>query len=139
MATGLFGHQRGPRSWPGHAGRRRPRRTSRDRLSTREGQVRDAARRGDRLDVVALLDTLEAVPQANTAAEHDRHLHDVHQVDEAGGEEPANDGWAPADAHVEVAGGLTGEVERLLRVCVDEVEDGAAFHLDRGPRVVRED
>jgi hypothetical protein len=44
----------------------------------------------------------------------------------------AHDGRTTADAHVEVAGCLQGEVERVLRVGVDEVEHGAAFHLDRG-------
>ena len=37
----------------------------------------DAARCGDGLDVVALLDRFESVPQAHAAAEQDRHLHDV--------------------------------------------------------------
>ena len=58
------------------------------------------------LDVVALVYSLGAVPEANAAAEQDRHLHDVQHVDEIGGEEVANDRRATADAHVEVAGCL---------------------------------
>src|SRR4051795_12409616 len=109
-----------------------------DQLSTREAQVSDPARRRDRLDVVALVDTLKAVPEADTAAEEDRDLHHVHRVDEVGGEELADDAWATADAHVEVAGCGAGEVERFLRVGVDEVEYGATLHLDRRTRVVSE-
>lgn len=109
-----------------------------DRLSAREREVCDAARRRDRLDVVALLDGLEAVPQAHAAAEQDRYLHDVECVDQVGGEEVADGGGATADAYVEVAGRLAGEVERFLRGGVDEVERGAAFHLDRRARMMGE-
>ena len=54
----------------------------------------------DHLHVVLLLQRLQAVPQPNTAAEQDRYLHDVQVVDEAGGEERAHHGRAPADADV---------------------------------------
>src|ERR1044071_3690091 len=47
------------------------------RRSAGEREVGDAARRRDRLHVVLLLEPLQPVPQANTAAEKDRHLHDV--------------------------------------------------------------
>ena len=57
----------------------------------------------------------EAVPQSNTVAENDRHQDNVEGVDEVGGEELANDRRTAADAHVEFAGGLPGDVESLSR------------------------
>ena len=78
-------------------------------------------------------------PARRAAAEQDRHLHDVEGVDQAGGEELADDGRPAADAHVEVAGRGPGEPQRLLRGGVDEVEHRPALHLDRRARVVRED
>src|SRR3954466_12658944 len=99
-------------------------------LPTRERHVRHAARRGDDLDVEALLDAFQAVPQADAAAEQDWDLHDVEEVDEAGRAEVAHGRRAAADAHVEAAGRLPGEVERLVRARVDEVEHGAALHLE---------
>ena len=43
--------------------------------------MRDAAGGRDHLDVVLLLEPLQAVPQPDTAAEHDRNDHDVEVVD----------------------------------------------------------
>jgi hypothetical protein len=85
-----------------------------------------------------VFDTLEAVPQSNASAEQDRRLYDVEEVNGVSGEEVANDGWATADAHVKFAGRLSGEIERLLRIGVDEVERSAALHLDRRAWMVRE-
>ena len=98
-----------------------------------EGEVGDAAGGGDRLDVVVVLEALQAVPDADAAAEHDRDLDEMHVVDEPGGEEVADDGGAATDPHVLAAGGFTGGLERLRRGGVEEVEGGAALHLDRGP------
>src|SRR3954470_15857896 len=101
--------------------------------------MRDAAGRGGGLDLVVLLDALEYVPEADATAEHDRGDHDVRVVDEPGGEEAANHGDAPADAHVLTTRGLAGRRERLGRRRVEEVERRAAVHLDRRARVMSED
>src|SRR3954447_1237926 len=63
-------------------------RRSRDDLPC-EREVGDAAGRGDRLDVVGILEGLHAVPDADAAAEHDRDLDEMHVVDEPSGEEVA--------------------------------------------------
>src|SRR5829696_5849353 len=55
-------------------------RRSRDDLP-REREVGDAAGRGDRLDVVGILEGLQAVPDADAAAEHDRDLDEMHVID----------------------------------------------------------
>src|SRR4029453_3645013 len=70
----------------------------------REGQVRGAARGRGRLDVEPLLEGLQAVPHADAATEHDRHLHQVHVVDQPCGDEVANDRGPTADPHVLPAG-----------------------------------
>src|SRR5436190_11093121 len=101
-----------------------------------EGEVDDAAGRGDRLDLVALLEGLQAVPDADAAAEHDRDLDQMHVVDEPGGEEFAYDGGAAADPDVLAMGCSASDLKRLGRRGVEEVERGAALHLDRGPRAV---
>ena len=62
----------------------------------------------------------------------------MHVVDQAGGEELADGGRAAADADVKATRGLLGRRERLRRAGVDEVEGGAALHLDRGPDVMGE-
>src|SRR3954467_11416831 len=104
----------------------------------REREVRDAAGRGDRLDVVGILEGLQAVPDADAAAEHDRDLDEMHVVDEPGGEEVAYDGGAAADPDVLAIGSFAGGLERLGRGGVEELERGAALHPDRGPRAVSE-
>ena len=97
----------------------------------REREVGDAAGGGDRLDVVGVLEGLQAVPDADAAAEHDRDLDEVHVVDEPGGDEVAHDGGAAADPDVLAVGCFAGGLERLGRGGVEEVERGAALHLDR--------
>jgi hypothetical protein len=62
----------------------------------------------------------------------------MHVVDEAGGEEVAHDGGAAADPDVLAIGCFAGGLERFGRGGVQEVERGAALHLDRGPRAVSE-
>src|SRR5215204_2637207 len=104
----------------------------------REREVGDAAGGGDRLDVVGVLEGLQAVPDADAAAEHDRDLDEMHVVDEPGGEEVTNDAGAAADPDVLAIGCFAGGLERLGRGGVEEVERGAALHLDRGPRAVSE-
>jgi hypothetical protein len=52
--------------------------------------VCDPAGRGCRLDLVVLLKTLHAIPQAYAAAEQDRNHHDVHVIDEPGCKEVAD-------------------------------------------------
>jgi hypothetical protein len=74
--------------------------------------VGDAAGGGDRLDVVGVLEGLQAVPDADAAAEHDRDLDEMHVVDEPGGEEVAYDGGAAADPDVLAIGCFAGGLER---------------------------
>src|SRR6202021_3499867 len=59
-------------------------------------------------------------------------------VAQAGGEELGAGGGAPADTDVESARRLPGRRKRPRRAGVDEVEGGAALHLDRGPDVMGE-
>jgi NADH:ubiquinone reductase (H+-translocating) len=101
-----------------------------------EGDVGDSARGAHRLDGEALLQALQASPDRLTAAEEDGHLHDVHVVDQVGGEELADGSRAAADADVEAARGAPGGRERVGRAGLDEVEGRAALHLDRGPGVM---
>src|SRR5215469_11090111 len=98
----------------------------------------DAGGRRDRLDVVCLLQRLQAVPEPDTAAEHDRDLYQVHVVDQPFGEEVAYHGGPAAETHVLASGRLAGPVKRLGGWGVQEVERGAALHLDRWPRPVGE-
>ena len=74
----------------------------------------------------------------DAVAEHDRDLHEMHVVDEPGGEEVAYDGRAAADPDVLALGRSTGGLERLGRGSVEEVERRAPLHLERGPGVVSE-
>jgi hypothetical protein len=62
----------------------------------------------------------------------------MHVVDEPSGEKVAYDGGAAADPDVLAIGCFAGSLERLGRGGVEEVECGAALHLDRGPRAVSE-
>jgi hypothetical protein len=108
------------------------------RFIPREREVGDTAGGGDRLDVVGLLEGLQTVPDTDAAAEHDRDLDEMHVVDESGGEEVTYDGGAASDTDVLAIGCFAGFLERLGRGGVEEVERGAALHLDRGPRAVSE-
>src|SRR4051794_20420037 len=62
----------------------------------------------------------------------------MHEVDEPGGKEVAYDGGAAADPDVQAVGCFAGDRERLVGDGVEEVERGAALHLDRGPGPVSE-
>src|SRR5215213_3519167 len=98
----------------------------------------DAARGGDRLDVVGILECLQAVPDADASAEHDRDLDEMHVIDEPRGSEGAYDGRAAADPDVVAIRCCAGGLERLGRGGVEKVEGGPALHLDRAPWVVSE-
>src|SRR5579871_560692 len=95
-----------------------------------EGYVGYSAGGGGGFDLVVLVEAFEAVPEAYASAEQDGDHDDVQMVDESGGEEVADDGGTSADAHVLAVGGLAGGFERLGGRGVDEVEGGAALHLD---------
>jgi hypothetical protein len=101
--------------------------------------VGDAAGRRDRLDVVLLLQRLQPVPQPDPAPEDDRDLHDVQVVDEPGGEELAQHRRATPDADVLARGGLPGDLERVRRRRLQEVERRTAVHLQRRPRAMGQD
>src|SRR5918992_3891950 len=101
--------------------------------------MRDSAGRGGGLDLIPLLEALQSVPEAYASAEQDRDHHSVHVVDEPCSKEVADHGGTSADAYVLAVRGLAGRLERLGRRCVEEVEGGAAFHLDRRARVMGED
>src|SRR5262245_23129379 len=101
--------------------------------------MRHSTGRGDSLDRVVLLDTLQSIPEAYPPAEQDGDHHDVHVVDEAGSKEVADHGGPPADAYVLAARSLAGRLERLGRRAVDEVERRAPLHLDRRAQMMRED
>src|SRR5215207_11386494 len=118
-----------------------PRVLNRGGSDTRTGErhMRDSAGRGDGLDLVFVLAALQSVPETYASAEQDRHHHDVHAVHEPGSQEVANHGGTPADAYVLAARSFAGPLERLGRRSVDEVERGAALHLDRRAWVMGED
>src|SRR5688572_33282847 len=101
--------------------------------------MRDAAGRGDGLDLVILLQALHSVPEAYASAEQDRDDHDVHAVDEPGGKEVADHGGTSADAYVLAVRSVARGLERLGGRGVDEVVRRAAVHLDRRAWVVGED
>src|ERR671925_579164 len=106
---------------------------------TGERHVGDSAGRGGDLDVIVLLESLQAVPEPDASAEQDRDYHDVRVVDEPGSKEVADRGGASADAYVLAVCGLAGRLERLGRRSVEEVEPCTALHLDRRARVMGED
>jgi 2,7-dihydroxy-5-methyl-1-naphthoate 7-O-methyltransferase len=108
------------------------------KLPAAEGHVGDAAGADDRLHLEAVLQALQAVPEALAAPEEDRHDDDVHVVDEVHVKELTHHRHAASDAHVQPASGVPGEFERPTRHRVDEVEGGAARQLDRRPGVVGE-
>src|SRR3954447_9284917 len=62
----------------------------------------------------------------------------MHVVGEARGEEVAYDSGPAADPDVLAIGCFAGSLQRFRRRGVEEVERGAALHLDRGPRAVSE-
>src|SRR5215472_1675712 len=105
---------------------------------TRERQVRDATRARHGLYVESPLEPFEPVPDPLTAPEDDRHQRDVHVVDQVGRQELADGRRPAADADIKAARRLQGDVQRLARARVDEMERRAALHLDRRPRVVGE-
>ena len=72
-----------------------------------ERHMRDAAGRRDGLDFVVLLEALQPVPEADTAAEQDQDHHDVHVVDQSGRRKLADHGGASAEAHVLAGRSLT--------------------------------
>ena len=46
---------------------------------------------------------VQAVPEPDAAAEHDRHLYDVQVVDEVGGQELVDGGRSAAEPYIQVA------------------------------------
>src|SRR6476659_6974088 len=132
--SGFVGERRHQPFFPNRSGATRLR-----SVRTGECHVRDSAWRGDGLDLVALFEALQPVPEAYASAEQNRHDHDVHVVDEPGGKEVAQQGGASADPYISAVSGLAGSLERLGGRSVDEVERRAALHLDRRARVMGED
>src|SRR4051812_17479861 len=96
-------------------------------------------RRGGRPPLVVFLPAPPALPQTDASTQQDRDNHDVHVVNETGSEEVADHGGTSAEAYVLAVRSLAGRLERLGGRSVDEVERGAALHLDRRARVMGED
>ena len=67
------------------------------------------------LDLEAVFERLQPVPQPLPAAQHDGHHDDVQVVDQVGGQELADGGRAAADTDIQAAGGLAGLRQRLGR------------------------
>src|SRR5260370_25082557 len=86
-------------------------------LSAGEGEMGDTAGRADRLNVEALLESLEPVPQAFPACENDGHDRDVHLVDQVGREELADCRWSSANSDVQTARRLPGGLQGLGGAC----------------------
>ena len=98
-----------------------------------------ARRRADDLDGESFFEAFQPIPEANSAAEHDRRDHEMHVLNEIGREERPHGGRSSTDTNVQVTGRLLRERERLRRCGVDEVEGGAAFHVQARPRVMGQD
>src|SRR5256885_17080043 len=81
---------------------------------------------------------IESAPEALAGAEHDGRDDEVHLVDDALLEILADGRDAASDADIVRAGGFLCAAERLVEA-TDEVERGAALHLDGRVRVGRED
>ena len=98
----------------------------------------DAAGGANGLHFKAPLEFIQPLPEAFATPEEYGHEHDVHLVDQAGSEKLAEGRRPSADANVQAAGRLSGNLQGFERAGVDEVERRPAFHLDRGPGVVGE-
>src|SRR4051795_1732262 len=85
-----------------------------------EHHMGHAAGRRGRLDRVVALEGLQLVPEADAAAEEDRDDHDVHLVDEPGGQELADQRRTAADPDVHPAGSLARRLERFGGRGLDE-------------------
>ena len=103
-----------------------------------EGDVGDAAGAVHGLDLEAVFERLQPIPEPFPAAQHDGHHDDVQVVDQAGGQELADSGRAAADADISASGGLARLRKRLGRAGVQEDKRGTAVHLDGGPGMVGE-
>ena len=82
------------------------------------------------LDMEVLFKFLQSVPEAFPPSEDYGHDDDVHVVDQVGGKELADCGRASANADVQAAGGIAGNLEGVGGAGVDEVERRATLHLN---------
>ena len=73
----------------------------------------DAAGAVHGLNLEPFFEPLQPVPEPLPAAQHDRHHDDVQVVDQAGGQEFADDGRAAADADIR-AGGSPARLRKRL-------------------------
>lgn len=83
--------------------------------------MRDATRGRGRLDVEGLVECLQPVPHPDASTEDDRHLDQVHVVDQSCGDEFAHDRDSTADPHVLPVCGRPSLLERLAGCRVEEV------------------
>ena len=90
----------------------------------------DAAWAAGGLNVEAVFERLQPIPEPLPAAQHDGHHDDVQVVDQADGQELADSGRAAADTDIPATGGLAGLRQRLGSAGVEEVKRGAAVQLD---------
>jgi hypothetical protein len=97
-------------------------------LSAGECEMRNAAWRADRLNMEALLQFFETVPQPFPASENDRHDDNMHVVNQIGWQELSNGCWSPANSDIQTTGRFPGGFQRLGRTRVQEMERRAAFH-----------
>ena len=109
------------------------------RLSAGEGEMDDATGGADGLQVESPLEFLEPVPEPLPPAQNNGHDDYVHVVDQVGGEELSDSGRTPADADIETARGLLGNLQGLSRTRVDEVDVVPPFISIEGPGVVGRD
>ena len=66
----------------------------------------NSPRRANRLHLEAVLEPFQAVPEPLASPEHYGDEHDVHVVDQVGGQKMADGRGATADADVQTPGGL---------------------------------
>ena len=91
----------------------------------------------DRADLLELeRPAVESLEQASARTEDQRHDRDVDLVHQACGQVLVGDRRATGQRDVESPCGILGLSERRLNPVADEVEGGAALHLERFARVV---
>src|SRR5437016_4789102 len=81
---------------------------------------------------------IDAAEEMLTRAQQNRRDRKMHFVDQPGAQIVPDGGDAAAKADVLSVGGFEGALERVLDAIGDKVKGGAAGHVDRWPRIVRE-
>ena len=96
-------------------------------LSAGECEMRNATWRADRLNMEALFEVFESVPQPFPASQNDRHHGDVHVVHEIGCQELSDGCWSSANPNIKTTRRFPGGFQGLGRTRVQEMERRPPF------------